>query len=113
MLWGMMILFFSLLPGRDIPKIDIINFDKFVHAVIYGVWVFILLVGFHKQHSIMKLRYNAGKSALLIAFIYGTIIEVLQELLFEDRYFDLMDISANMIGGITGSLLFTLIYFKL
>ena len=52
-------------------------------------------------------------TALLTGIIYGTIIEVLQELLLADRYFDIKDLGANIIGCFIGGLLFSLIYIKL
>ena len=115
-LWAFLILVLAMMPGSSAaPKyfLGLVPFDKFLHFLMYLILVFLLANGFLKQHSFRKLNYYPLVSALIIASLYGMILEVLQEALTYDRSFELADILANFTGCLAGSALFTLIYLKL
>jgi glycopeptide antibiotics resistance protein len=96
-LWASFIAFLCGLPGRDIPHIsflELLSFDKFVHASLF--FVLVLLI----HHAVRKTpnRKNALAYALCLSIPYGGILEILQQELFEDRTADLFDFIANTIG---------------
>jgi len=84
-------------PGKDIPHIsflELLSFDKFVHAFIF--FILVLLI----QNSVRKTpnRKNSIVYALCLSIPYGGILEIMQQELFVDRTADLFDFIANTIG---------------
>ena len=114
-LWAILILILYGLPGQDFPDLsfwEMLSFDKFIHAFMFAVLVLLLIVGFKKQYSYKKLRYNSMKVSVGVAFIYGSLLEFFQEILFIERYSDWFDFIANTAGCFLGLSLFYLIYGK-
>jgi VanZ family protein len=77
--------------------------DKLAHAGVYFVLTGLLGWAFHR---------NGGHRVLLsagIAALYGVGMEIVQYAFFPHRYFELLDIIANIIGSIAG--LFALKFF--
>ena len=103
--WALLILALCLMPGKDLPTIDILNFDKLAHFGIYLLLAIMMYYGWKKQNSFAALHRNTILKILLITSIYGFVVEILQELLTTDRHFDLFDALANAIGAIAGSLM--------
>lgn len=110
--WAVLIVILSFLPGRDFPESSLTDIDKWIHAGMYGILVFFIIIGFRKQYSFCYLRYNADAVAVNTALLFGIIIEVLQALITTDRHFDITDIMANGIGCFGGWGIFKLIYFN-
>ena len=93
--WGLIILALSLMPGRDLPDIEINYIDKIGHAAVYGILAFLI--------------YKAGVSykiatpillCMIIPTVYGILMEWMQDLLSPDRIADLYDALANAFGAI-------------
>lgn len=106
--WFIIIFIACAMPGKDIPHIsflEILAFDKWVHAGIFFVLVVLLMRG-------MKLTYvrvahmTAILFALAIAIPYGGLLEIMQGTLFTDRSADPYDFIANSFGAICGVLLY-------
>jgi glycopeptide antibiotics resistance protein len=115
-LWAAFILFVSILPGGDAPQANLFGFlsvDKVVHATFHAGLVFLLMVGFSKQHSHPKFRYNPAWYAVTMSCLYGIGIELLQEFVIVQRNFEIYDLVANFSGALIGYGLFQLVYFKL
>lgn len=96
-MWASFIAFLCGLPGRDIPHIsflELLSFDKFVHASLFFVLVLLIHLAVRKTSN----RKNALAYALCLSIPYGGILEILQQELFEDRTADLFDFIANTIG---------------
>lgn len=87
---------FFLIPGSDeIPPI-IPYIDKIGHFILYGSQAIALKLTFIN----MNLK-SSGISSLMICFILGLLIEILQPVLTNNRVFDLFDILANIAGAIS------------
>jgi len=115
-IWAFIILILSLLPGSGLPTVtfwEIISFDKFVHGSFYMIFVFLMLIGFTKQYSYLKLRYHAILAGFLIGIMYGVVMELAQLTFIADRQFEMKDIFANTTGCIMGTFIFKLIYFQI
>jgi VanZ family protein len=100
------------MPGSNMPDTNIWNFltfDKFAHLFVFAVLVFLLIIGYTKQYTYTRLKFNAVKSALITGIGYSFILEIAQALVPE-RTFDLTDMLANTIGCFIGSLLFYFVY---
>jgi len=95
--WAIIILIASLshitppdaLKDRLIP-----HSDKIIHIGIYAIFSFLLLWDNKKSKGI-NLR-------LLLAFLYGVLMELLQYLLTDYRSMEFDDVVANLIGVLTG-----------
>ncbi len=79
---------------------DLFSVDKAGHTFFYGLLTFLVLKGFWEQ----------GKKAELISVLtcisYGVLIEIVQYTLFPGRFFEFLDIIANIIGSIIGLYIF-------
>ena len=107
-IWGVVILLLSLTPGASLPVgiKDLLSFDKLAHAGAYLVLTGLLLWGFLQQE---RLNRRIEWLIVLGSALYGIFLEIAQYTFFPDRYFELFDIIANIIGSVMG--LFVLKYF--
>ena len=111
--WAILILILCLMPGKDLPTVNILNFDKLAHFGVYVILSLSMYYGWKKQVSFLSLHSNTIIKILLITSTYGFIVEILQELLTTDRHFDIFDALANAAGGMAGSLMGTFVKKKL
>ncbi len=109
--WAILIFIISVAPSQTFPDIEfqLISVDKLVHAFVYAVLVFFMIIGFQKQHTYLKLRLMSIRLAIAIGTAYGVLIEIIQMLL-PNRYFALDDMVANTIGAVVGSVFFFIVY---
>lgn len=104
-LWAVLVLILAFIPADDGTHqlfLGLIPIDKLLHFSMYMVLVFLLMNGFLKQYSFQTLNYYPLISAVVMASVYGMIIEVLQGALTLDRSFELGDIFANFTGCLAG-----------
>jgi hypothetical protein len=97
LIWALLIAVLCGMPGHDIPHIsflELLSFDKFVHASLFFVLVLLMVKAF-KQTNNYK---NAVIISLCLAIPYGGILEILQQEIFVDRSADLYDFVANSFG---------------
>lgn len=109
MLWALIILVLCGIPGKDIPHIsflELLSFDKFVHAGVFFVLVLLTLRGFLVQTRFVKLQQSAKPIALIMCITYGALMELMQGTLFEGRSASVFDIVANSFGCVVGLLLY-------
>ncbi|MGB3619559.1 MAG: VanZ family protein [Catalinimonas sp.] len=112
LLWALLLLFLTLTPARNMPAFptwEAFAFDKSAHLFVYAVLVLLTVVGFKKQHAYIRFRLRAVPYALLIAFVYGLVLEVIQSFI-PSRHFEWYDLLANTAGCLLGALLFFFIY---
>lgn len=108
LLMSALILVASLLPGDSFPRVswsDMISLDKWVHFFFYFILSFICRMEWNK----IPPRYSALVTSWvvwLLVSVYGGGIESLQWLMNTDRYFEVLDIIANIIGSMAGLLTF-------
>jgi len=98
------LIFFTILfclPGSAFPKEDWVSeiyFDKWVHIGIFTVLLFLW------SRSLGVSRMTGFILLVLIAIIYGFLIELIQDKLVENRSWDLGDVAADFVGSIVGIL---------
>jgi glycopeptide antibiotics resistance protein len=105
LLWAVLILILCGMPGKDIPHIsflELLSFDKFVHAGIFFVFILLTIRGFILQTNYLKLQQAAKPVAFFICVAYGGLMEVMQGTMFEDRSADVYDFIANSFGCAIG-----------
>jgi VanZ family protein len=108
-MWGLVILILCGIPGKDLPKVsflELLNFDKFVHASLFFILVLLSTRGFSLQTAISVFHQFPKTSAFIVCVIYGGIIELLQGAFFEDRTADVLDFIANSFGCLVGCMLY-------
>ena len=112
--WFVLILVLSFLPGKDLPEVGILQFDKIVHVVFYLLLFVLTFVGWRKQSQFRILQNVSGLLMLILCSVFGVLIECGQGLLTADRYFDIYDAIANSIGALAGltTLPFLKTYFR-
>jgi len=103
--WAIVVLGLSVIPGISLPStwIDIIAPDKLAHMIVYGLFSFLLMYeavdsGHQKQKTLIL--------AIFISSIWGILMEAIQYSFFPDRYFEILDIIANIIGSIIGAFIY-------
>ena len=93
-----------LLPGSELPKVRFLN-DKIIHITLYIILSFIwLLFYFVFQKNQINLKNIIV--VLVVCLIYGIIIELIQQLLIASRQADILDVFANTLGTLIGTLVF-------
>lgn len=112
-LWSIFIFFTCSLPAREIPGTFIINIphpDKVVHFFLYFLLVIFVMISVVKRKGNNVLPFLYFFFAFLAATLYGILIEILQNYMFNSRNADLYDIIANCAGSFTGLLSFRYYY---
>lgn len=90
----------------------VVGADKIAHASIFAIFVTIMSVGFRRQSTSFTLRTRAVIVAVIIASIYGAILEGIQGMVFVKRTTDIIDLMANITGAFAGIVIFRIIYGK-
>ena len=101
-IWFILLTIGSLLPGEKLPGGSweaIYQLDKILHfAAYFGLMAGVAWANIH--HTIF---YKRGMVYLMIALIvYGVVIELLQAGMNRERYFEVFDILANIMGLFAG-----------
>ena len=94
LLWTLIITILTLLPGKDLPKVDIVNFDKVAHLGVF----FALNVFYLRWLCKFIQKFNRILSITIVCIAYGGLIEILQGTIYTDRYSDIFDFIFNTLG---------------
>lgn len=112
LLWAVFILALTATPGFAMPETirwNLLEFDKFAHLGVFAVLALLLIIGFKKQYSFVRIRENAVLFALGITTFYGVSIEFLQSII-PGRSIEFADVIADISGALVGWGLYGLIY---
>ena len=97
----------SLTPGQQIPKIfdwsELFSPDKFAHFTAYAIFAVLLSFSIGGR-SVLKTTATAVTAAAL----FGVLMEVLQGIAGTGRFYDPVDMVANLLGAILGGVLYVL-----
>ncbi|MEI6487627.1 MAG: VanZ family protein [Bacteroidota bacterium] len=99
--WALVILVLCGMPGRGIPHIsflELLSFDKFVHAGIFFVLLLLTVRGFSLQTLFSSLQLYAKSFSVITCIIYGGLLEIMQGTIFIERSADVFDFIANSVG---------------
>ena len=112
MIWSLVILVLSAKAGINLPEswFDLIAMDKLGHFGVYGLLTVAILWGNHKNE--VPLTTKSAIFAVFLAGVYGICMELMQYFFFPGRYFEYLDIIANIIGAICGFAFFKYLYIK-
>ena len=96
------LIFFTILfclPGSAFPKDDWLSkiaFDKWVHIGIFTVLLFLWCRGLTLNSQ------SAYITLVIIAVLYGFLIEIIQDRFVANRSYDMGDVAADFIGSVIG-----------
>jgi len=105
-LWGIFIIIVSTIGGVNLPESfwDFIAMDKVAHFGVYAVFVILLNWGLEMNCHFLNskiLFWSIGTAIFL-----GILMEIVQYSFFPNRYFEFIDIIANIIGAFVGSIVY-------
>lgn len=104
LLWAVAILVLTLMPSSGVPRwpwAAQIHLDKFVHAVLFGVQGVLLGLALANVRT-WRSPAHPFLLALILAILYGALIEVLQENMGAGRHGDIWDLVADGAGALLG-----------
>ncbi|MHB8259461.1 MAG: VanZ family protein [Bacteroidia bacterium] len=108
-LWTFIIFALCSMPGKAIPKIDwleLLSFDKFVHASIFFVEQILLMRALLSLQKKTFLSKNYRWLSVLFCVAYGGSLEIMQYYIFSERSGDVLDFIANTTGCLIGLVVF-------
>ncbi|MGB0430316.1 MAG: VanZ family protein [Bacteroidia bacterium] len=110
--WTLCVIGIHAIPGQElpVPYWDLFEFDKIVHLIIFMILSFSWANGFFKQSASYKLKVHGIKLILVFTLILGLVLELMQNAIFVNRYFQWPDVIADGIGSILGIGMFYAIY---
>ena len=104
-IYTILIFVLSSFPLDSIPKVGILNFDKFVHVVEYTIYGILLMLAFSTAES-SKIAKNAFVISLLVGIAYGGSDEI-HQLFVVGRKSSVYDFAADSFGVVVGIILFS------
>ena len=101
--WSILILVLCTMPPSSLPKIKIPHIDKAAHFCFFFVQsaLLSLLLRFQKKRKYWLIVFLST----LQAFVYGGVIELLQDRFFS-RSGDWYDLLADILGGFCGAIVY-------
>lgn len=92
-----------LFPSTEVPDLEVPFLDKIGHVSLFA---FLVLIWATYSWVASKGVQSKILWVVPLAFIYGIVIEALQELFFKPRTADIWDVVANFVGIVLGGLIF-------
>ncbi len=105
-LWTLIIFGLCCTPGQYIPTtnwLELLSFDKFVHASIFFTLAILWLVYIYSSHKLTK---SSMIFIITLCVAYGGMLEIMQATVFSNRSGDWLDFIANSFGCLMGSWFF-------
>ncbi|MFQ5446113.1 MAG: VanZ family protein [Saprospiraceae bacterium] len=102
--WTIVIFVLSVSPGVQLPQITQ-SPDKIGHFIAYALLSWLYLLGIRKED---KWSYRSVLLILTGVSLYGISLEFIQWFFCTNRYFEVMDMLANVSGTLISYLLFRL-----
>jgi len=106
-IWLLIITTLLCIPGTELPKItweDKIWLDKWVHVFLFMILVILWNKGYSGKKRIQATTRKIYLQIMILGFLYGILMEIVQEYSIINRSFDLMDILADGVGCFIGYL---------
>jgi VanZ family protein len=97
LLVSVLIIIAVLIPGQDLPDVNIGGYDKLIHMVMFAVWALAIRYDLHPK----PFRFFP----MLLAGLALSVVTELLQLLVEGRSFDLYDMAADALGLVAGLLI--------
>ena len=99
--WFFIVAVLTLMPGKDVPQIgwlDFPNFDKLVHAGLFGGLALLFGLPLLKAQLSFQQKIHFFLRISLAAIVWGITVEFLQKFFIPGRDFELLDWAADSVG---------------
>jgi VanZ family protein len=106
--WSGLILYLCLENAQNLKEITIPNFDKYIHIVFHFVFT-ILWFLYLKRKFKTSSNVNLLAMTLVVSFVFGIAIELMQQYFTTTRSADVFDILANLLGAFLAASLIILV----
>lgn len=104
-LWSALIAFLCLVQLQNAPFKSVSNLDKLVHIFFHFVFTALWFLYFNLHFQ--KFKYSKSLLiSVLLSFLFGIAIEILQEFCTVSRHADFYDVFANLCGALLAYVLF-------
>lgn len=107
-IWTIMMITLSSVPGLSPPPGLPTTSDKVVHFIEYAIWAFLFL-SMLKQENRIDNVWNSFRTTLLLGVIFGLLDEIHQGFI-PGRERDMLDLLADFGGLLLTSVIFSLVY---
>jgi len=100
-LWTLLIFFLCFVPAGNVPEVSLPLADKWTHFILFAVFAYLWLL------SLQKTQTRHLIIVMIASLLLGWLVEILQgSLKFLGRSQENMDVVADAIGGLIGTLIF-------
>lgn len=100
--WFFLILILICLPGSKIPTVETwindIYFDKWVHAGLFAVLVFLFIYPVCKMNFALLFKKHTAIKITIAACLWALTTELIQKFFIPERNFDVFDLAADSLG---------------
>lgn len=104
LLVGAAICYLSLSAAPEFPELPPSLWDKWAHCIAYGSLSTILWWEYTRPHLHQTINWKKSILMLFFPLFLGSVLELVQEYATTDRHGDWMDVLANTIGAVLGTL---------
>jgi len=94
--WTILIIIALSVPGKSLPSVSILDFDKYIHAGLFFVLTILWLAALADRTALRAIVIVS----LIILFSFAS--ELYQEMLPFDRTADIFDAIADSVGALVG-----------
>ncbi|HHB79374.1 MAG TPA: hypothetical protein ENK85_09100 [Saprospiraceae bacterium] len=109
-LWAILIVGLSSMPGASLPDMNLFEPDKLAHATVYALFTGLILRGFYLYNGKTKVKWVPQVlTAFIVAAGWGYLMELMQDRYFPGRMFEIADEIANIFGTILSIGIFKLL----
>ena len=107
-IWLLFITTLLCIPGTELPKItweDKIWLDKWIHVLLFMILVILWNKVYSGKKSIHDNTRKMFFQIMIVGFVYGILMELVQKYFIPYRSFDVRDILADGVGSFMGYLI--------
>ncbi len=108
--WALIIFGLSIMPGVSLPAMSWMDYlapDKLAHAIVYGIFSYLVIRAYSSDNQALSKHMILS---VLITSGYGVLMELIQGNFFPQRFFEVPDIIANIIGSLIGVLIYNYLH---
>lgn len=111
LLWGLFIFVLCTLKMKDIPQPNFTfeGIDKVVHFLFFLILSLIFVYETYRKQNTGFSRIRLSAILLLIGFVYGGGIELIQKFFFTYRSAEWLDLAADLAGSLLGIIIFNIV----
>lgn len=110
--WSVFMLLVFLMPADNLSKAPSIPFlDKAIHVLMFAVFTWFLVWDRVRIRTLKRPVFRNYITALILAFLFGSAIELLQEVSCLGRSAEFSDVVFDITGSLVSSGIIAIIYY--